>query len=168
MRDYGFWLHGLIFNIAWFLCVVQQHTVLALCTLAIWVAVAPLQRAEAVFVLVIALLGITVDSFLTQANWLIFEGSDWHLMPAWMLLLWLAFSRFLYRWLTQIKLNPSLSVLLFAVLGPVNYGVGQGLGAVTINWMLIWGSALFLLWWACLIPLGLWVNRLCEKRFATS
>ena len=168
MSTSKFWLHGLLFNIVWFLCVVQQQALFGLCALLAWCLIAPPQRGETLFILVMACVGIAVDTLLKQINWLVFDDSTWQLLPGWLLILWFAFSRFLYRWLKHIQLSHAISLVIFAVLGPVNYGLGQGFGAVTINWMSVWASALFLLWWVCLIPLGVWVNRLCETRFAHS
>ena len=52
------------------------------------------------------------------------------LLPFWMCTLWIAFSTTLTRSLSFISYRPILAIILGALIVPLNYGVGERVGAV--------------------------------------
>jgi hypothetical protein len=89
--------------------------------------------AEVVLILSAALIGLTFDSLLQAAGWVVFAGGALFgiLAPVWMVALWANFAATLNVSLLALRARPWLAALLGAVAGPVAYWGGAGLGAMT-------------------------------------
>ncbi|GAA5316318.1 MAG: hypothetical protein AseanaTS_15220 [Candidatus Pelagadaptatus aseana] len=142
---------GLFFNGIWFTTVVMQSALLGLLVCFAWLLINQPNKSEFAFTLVIAVLGLAVDGFLTYQGWMNFVDSVW--LPAWLFVLWLGFARFSYQWLQHMKLHPLLQLLLFCGAATLNYAAGERLGAASIQWQSLGYTALFLAWWLAFIPI---------------
>lgn len=110
------------------------------------------------FLLVVALVGTTMDSLLALIGVVSYRGGGmWPLAPVWITALWVIFGTTLnvsMRWLVG---RPGLAFVLGALAGPSTYYGAARLGAVEItgswtDWVVLgvaWGLALpSLLWMA--------------------
>ncbi len=155
------YLHGLFFNACWFLCVIQQWALGALLVIFLWSLLLPFTIREALFIISVAIVGISVDSTLAANNWITFPSQPITLtgLPLWLLLLWLAFSRFCFHWFHAQYLSLISNGILFGLIGPINYLIGQNFNAAAIEWHNLLPSTLFILWWLLISPLCIFLVR---------
>lgn len=151
----------LLFNAAWFVCVVYRMP-WAIIAAAI-VAGAHLfffrpHRSEWRAVLVVALMGIAVDSALTFFEVFKFvetwnSGVDSMLVPPWIMALWVAFGSSINTSMRFFAQNRLLAVIAGMLAGPSAYFAGYSLGAVTFGYPLITTLLIVSVIWAVLFPL---------------
>ncbi len=145
------------FNLMWVGCVVgreQWLDVVAVAVLAYMTLLLARREVRPAQLLIPALIGICIDSVLTLAG--IFEfSSGSRLLPLWLVVLWLAFASALAKSLAVFGKNKLLAAGLGAIVFPLNYAVGERLGAVTfahgqlnalISLSIIWAFCLPLLY----------------------
>jgi Protein of unknown function (DUF2878) len=159
------YLHGLFFNICWFLCVIQQWALGALFIFLLWLIFLPTSVRETIFFVTIALIGISIDSSFTTINWLSFSPQPviFTGLPLWLILLWLAFARFCFHWFNAQYISLSPNTILFGFLGPINYLIGQNFHAAVIEWHHLFATALFILWWLLLSPLCVLLDKKLQQ-----
>mgnify|MGYP003700471217 CR=1 FL=1 len=153
------------FNLMWLGCVLGREQllwlvaplVLAYLTLLVANGILLMQQ-----LFLPAAIGITVDLVLTLLGFFAFDTSA-VLLPAWLIVLWLAFSSTLNLSLSVFQSKISLAVVAGAVAFPVNYAVGQRLGAVEFPQSDSITLLILALIWAALLPL---LFRVSQRRFA--
>ncbi len=146
------WFNALWFQISWFSCVLGRYDTLLL-TLALlalhFVLVAEPGR-ELRQLLMVAAVGIAVDAGLSLAGAYHFAGGE--ILPLWFWCLWLAFATTLRRSLSFLASRLWLAALVGALVVPLNYALGQRLGAVEFGY----GDTVTLVTlgaiWAILLP----------------
>ena len=134
-------LNFLLFQIAWFACVLGAAQglpwvgplVVAL-VVAFHMARAPEPRAELVVLLTAAVIGLAYDSILVATGWLAYGSGQLHplLAPYWIVAMWIAFATTFNVSMHWLKGRHFLAMLFGAVGGPLAYLAGAGLGAVEI------------------------------------
>lgn len=103
-------------------------------------------------VLLPALLGICVDASLTLFG--VFQFSDERLLlPLWLFVLWIAFATTLSQSLAVIGKHKLVAGIAGAVAVPLNYFVGERLGAVSFGYSVPITIVLLSSIWALLLPL---------------
>ncbi len=145
----------LLFKLSWLLLVLGQQAGLpwALALQALSLALHPALRAALLPALAVALGGITVDVLCQQAGLFIFPQGRF---PLWLALLWLAFAFALPQGLGFLRKLPlPLLAAVGLVLGPLSYGIGARLGAVSFGPPLLTALVILALLWALLLPLAL-------------
>lgn len=124
----------------------------------LWVARAP--RREALALLVVAVLGLAIDTLLLQTGALLYGGVPLLglLAPAWILALWVCFASTFHASMSWLQGRPVLAMVFGAVGAPLSYLGGARLGALRFGEP-FWGSALIVaLAWAVATPLFLWIS----------
>ncbi|NAW87465.1 DUF2878 domain-containing protein [Photobacterium halotolerans] len=145
---------GLLFNGFWLLAVLGQNdwiAVLASILVVVWWC----YPASVKRVLVMALAGCLMDGLMTFTGLYQFESN---FLPAWLILLWLGFSTFVWFLRHNLARYPAVWVLLAGSIGGAgSYLAGKQLGAVswpagdTLTLLIVTGcwlafSGLLLLW----------------------
>ncbi|WP_445400080.1 DUF2878 domain-containing protein [Zobellella sp. An-6] len=144
------WIQLLAFEGFWLLAVAGQNRWLALTALllAIHFVFTPSRRAD-MRVLVLAALGLGVDTGLVWSGVFAFAGWPW-----WLALLWMGFVLTLGHSLVWLRrFSPGLLALTGALAGASSYLAGWKLGAVQLPLGLWASSAILVPIWAVLLPL---------------
>jgi len=156
-------LYVVLFQVGWFACVLGgahdapflgSAIALALIALHLWRA--ERRRAEFVVIGAAALLGLSTDSlwvslsFVRYTSGVVVEGTA----PVWIVAMWMLFAATINMTFTWLRGRVVLAASLGAVLGPLAYRGGAGLGAaefVAPDWRALvalaitWGIAMPLL-----------------------
>jgi hypothetical protein len=128
-------------QIAWFACVLGAANRVAWIGTAITVLVAALHLSRAarpaVEIRLIGsalLIGLVLDSALASGGLMSFASDAWvpGLTTHWMLALWVGFATTLTSSLAWLMARPAIAVSFGAVGGPLAYGAGAKLGALTL------------------------------------
>jgi hypothetical protein len=152
------------FNLMWLGCVLGREQLLwlvaplVLSYLLLLLANSVLQLHQ---LLLPAALGVAVDLSLTLLGFFSFADATLFL-PAWLFLLWLAFSSTLNLSLSVFQNKLWLTAVAGALAFPFNYGVGQRLGAVQFPRSDSLTLLLLAVIWAVLLPL---LFKLSRRRF---
>lgn len=123
------------FNLTWLACVVGREDYLWLAAPAVLVYVTQLVRHRVIELsklLPLIAIGISIDVLLTALG--IFQfNTGGLLIPAWLMVLWVAFSTTLFLSLQMIGRYKMLAALCGALVIPFNYAIGERLGAVSFG-----------------------------------
>jgi hypothetical protein len=153
--------NALAFNLLWLSCVVGQNPYM-------WLA-APLLFAYLWFLvsnnmislsslLVPAAIGIGVDIILTLAGVFKFQEA-FFIIPVWLVVLWLGFAATLSQSLSIFGKKKWLAACAGAVSFPLNYGVGEKLGAVVFGETYLTSMIILAVLWAVLLPLCFYISE---------
>ncbi|MBS7561531.1 MULTISPECIES: DUF2878 domain-containing protein [Pseudomonas] len=147
--------NALLFQLGWFICVLSGDSAWLLLGVAIllahfrWIGS---WAGESRMIVGVALIGITLDSFL---HWLgVFQFQQVSLLiPLWLMLLWILLGTTLRHCLAWTARPWWLASILGALCGPLSYYAGGRLAGVTFAYGL-WPTLLGLgLLWGVLLPL---------------
>lgn len=144
----------LAFNLMWFGCVIGRDRLL-------WLTI-PLVFGYAMLLILggrvpwykiglPVLIGIGIDGLLSASGYFSFGSAL--LLPAWFILLWIAFSTTLSQSLEPLGRNKWLAALLGAIAVPMNYVLGERLGAVEFPYSYWQTVAAISVSWALMLPL---------------
>jgi fumarate reductase subunit D len=159
------YLHGIIFNICWLFAIPLQMPLISVVVFLLWSFFITTKAEEWFYIAIVALLGLTVDSFFVKIQWLNFESELLlNILPFWLLAVWLAFAKFSYHWFENIKLSVPVYVVLFAILGPVNYFAGGSITSSEINWQQYHFTSMFVIWWSLLPLFCLYIKHKIDVR----
>lgn len=125
----GFWLTTLGFDAYWTLAIIWREQVMFFLLLGAALALIFTPRQQRIWVLLAALLGITMDAFWCYLDIFKFAGGGG--VPIWMCALWLTFTSWFYWLLRRIIPTVKTVVLLGALTGPLAYVIGWKLNAMT-------------------------------------
>lgn len=125
----GFWLTTLGFNAYWTMAIIWREQVMLFLLLGAALALIFTPRQQRIWVLLAALLGITMDALWCYLNIFKFTGQVG--VPIWMYALWLTFSSWFYAMLRRMTPTMKIVMLLGAVTGPLAYVIGWKLNAMT-------------------------------------
>lgn len=123
------------FNLTWLACVVGRDDYIWLAAPTVLVYVILLIRHKVIElkkVLPLITIGIGIDALLTALGIFKFEAGGL-LIPAWLMVLWVAFSTTLFMSLQIIGRYKLLAALCGALVIPFNYAIGERLGAVSFG-----------------------------------
>ena len=131
-----------LFQLGWFACVLgaaNDHpwlgpaAVVAILVIH-FLVVSRHRRAEGKLVAVAALFGFALDSAFEATDVLRYEGSvvEW-LCPPWIVALWLLFATTFDHSLRWLAGRPWLAAAFGAIGGPLSYGAGARLGALSFG-----------------------------------
>tara|TARA_R110001583_G_scaffold191_5_gene1830 strand:+ start:141 stop:635 length:495 start_codon:yes stop_codon:yes gene_type:complete len=125
------------FNLAWFGLVFWGNIFIpvALIMLAIHLLLLSNNKNEARLVLLITIIGVTVDSLLNFSNFFIFLGSG--LTPLWLIVLWACFASTVSHSLAFLSHSKKLQVVVGFVIAPLSYIAGERLDAVQFSYPLL-------------------------------
>ncbi len=154
-------LNFVVFQLAWFACVLGGANDLALVgTLVVALAVglhlwfAPRRMPEALLVLVVASVGFFWDSLIVSLGLMSYPAGNFApgAAPHWIIAMWALFATTLNVSMGWMRGRPLLAGLMGAVGGPLAYLAGQRLGGVEMSDP---GLALAVqaLGWAVIMPL---------------
>lgn len=156
------WINLIGFNVAWFglVTIGNGFVPVALIWLAVHLYYAKLRATEIKLVLIVALIGITLDSSLTLLGIFHFDSL---LIPFWLMILWCCFAATLAHSLKFLAKSKMLQFVVGAALAPLSYIAGFTLSAVDFGYSvattylllaLLWGPLMQLLFYiaARLIP----------------
>jgi len=97
--------------------------------------------------LLIAIPGYLFDSFLVFSETYTFISSfKFGLLPIWMITLWLSFATLFYEVLFIIKKYRFSVILFIGFFGPFTYYLGEPLGVIRINNLVIFLISMVLFW----------------------
>lgn len=148
-------INFVLFQIAWFACVLGGANGMAWAGPAVVAAVAlyHLSRAdnpqgELALLAVAAAMGTVFDSALVASGALAYPSGQWHplMAPYWIIALWVAFATTLNVSLGWLKGRNLLGFLFGALGGPLAYYSGSLLGGVTFNAPVVALTALAVGW----------------------
>ena len=152
-------LNAGLFQLGWFACVLGGNSLwllLAGAALLAHLLVISRSMSDVRLVLVVCLVGSTVDSLLLNAG--VFEfRQEGILIPFWLMLLWALLATTLNHCLAWTARPAWRAVLLGAVGGPLSYYAGQRLGAVQFGFGLWPTLVLLAVLWAGLFPALQWL-----------
>lgn len=138
------------FNISWFGLVYLGNTFapFALLFIVIHLLTVTEFRSEALLMLTITGIGISVDSLLHQNNFFIFPNSD-HI-PFWLVVLWLCFSTTISHSLHFLVASKKLQITAGVIFAPLSYLAAVKLNAVELGQSVALSYAVLSLLWALL------------------
>lgn len=126
------------FNFAWFGLVYWGNIFIpvALLMLAIHLLILSDNKNEAKLVLVITVIGVSIDSMLNYSNFFIFMGSGY--TPFWLIVLWACFASTVSHSLSFLKHSKLLQVSVGFFIAPLSYIVaGEKFNAVDFSYPLV-------------------------------
>ena len=120
------------------------------------------RRREVIFISVVTLFGLMVDS-LQKVTGLVEYNADFPtlpwLAPIWIIAMWSLFATSLNTSLKWLNRSYALAALLGIIFGPLNYRAGVALGAASFplqDWITFGSLAVI---WGITLPLLIWINR---------
>ena len=124
------WFNAIWFQSTWFSAVFGQNDLLPLTIglVLLHFLITENVVSEIRHAFLIGGIGIGVDSVLSICG--VFNFNNDVLLPLWMCTLWIAFSTTITRSLSFLSYRPILAIILGALIVPLNYGVGERVGAV--------------------------------------
>lgn len=157
-------LNSMLFNIAWFGCVVlgDKFGVVVLIWAAIHLYHQSSFKSEFFLVVIVTLLGCFIDSTLMHFSVLAFN-SDSHVIPFWLMMIWLAFSLTINGCLKPLQSSIPLQWFIGVIFPPLSYISGSALGDVSFNFPVSYTFAIFSILWCCLLPMLFYINRLIKE-----
>lgn len=108
-------------------------------------------------ILVVGIVGITLDILNTHFNVVSFASSDLStfIIPYWLIILWLVFALMIPHSLYWLKSNMAVATIAGAVGGSLSYLLGHNLGAITLAEPTIVSYIVYFVEWGVLFPLSL-------------
>lgn len=103
-------------------------------------------------------IGVTSDALMTATGLFQFDNPPL-LLPAWLIVLWVAFSTTLTRSLEVIGRNKWVAAGCGAVAFPFNYGVGERLGAVSFGDAPFAALIALAVTWTLLLPVLFYISE---------
>ncbi len=158
------WFNAIWFQSTWFCAVFGRNELLGL-TASLLLLHFLLTRdwlGEVRHACVIGGIGICVDAVLSFFG--VFSFDNDVLLPFWMCGLWIAFSTTLTRSLSFLNSRPTPAIFLGAIVVPVNYGVGERVGAVDFGVEIPQTLLILSLIWAALLPTLYLISSYISKR----
>jgi hypothetical protein len=111
---------------------------------------------EALLLLAAAAAGAVFEFLPYESGWIDYPGHAAHVVPLWMIALWMNFATVLNVSLRSLRRRPWLLALFGAIGGPAAYWGGAGLGAM--EWLQPLPALAYLaIGWAMLTPLLAWL-----------
>lgn len=152
-------LNGVWFYLLWFSAVWGRESFIAVTALllCLHLYIHKHQRVEWTLILVVALIGISIDQLLLLMGVFVFQESV--LLPGWLCLLWAGFAATLRHSLRFAAHSLRLAALLGAVGGASSYFAGARLGAVSFGYGTTETLILLATIWSGLLPLFFRINR---------
>ncbi len=146
------WFNAVWFQSTWFACVLGRDSWIpaALALIALHFVLVPQAASEARRLAPLVLAGVGVDGALSLTG--VFDFGPGVLLPAWLLLLWVAFATTLNRSLAVFGRFRWLAAAVGGVAVPFNYAVGAKFGAVSFPMTPITTAAILIPIWAILLP----------------
>ncbi len=146
------WFNAVWFQLTWFSAVLGQND---LVSLTIALIILHFLITENFFVeirhaFLVGGTGVSVDAILSVYG--VFNFGDNVLLPVWMFALWIAFSTTITRSLSFLSSRPMLAIILGALIVPLNYGVGERVGAVEFGLDTQYTFLTLSIIWAILLP----------------
>ena len=151
------WTALIGFKLSWFALVLFQDMLLIPVLLFILWSLWRCSPAERVAWLVLAAVGITLDSLLQYSGVLSFTDSAW--LPLWMLTLWLAFGLVVVQVFSAYLQNYWIAALIAAVSGPMAYIGGAALSGQMHVSTTIEAYVALALCWGCYGVLSGWSRK---------
>lgn len=153
-------LNILVFQIGWLLCVIGGNLVAM-----IYTALALLfhhrfivtQASEWRILLLIALGGLLLDSFMVAIGVMHFNVNDFAGLPIWLMCLWLLFATTFQHGLGWLRRYLWLATLAAALFGPMSYWLGANLTEASIATPVPTSLAIMAMAWALLFPAGIYL-----------
>jgi len=142
------------FNIVWLSCVIGRENLIWLIAPLVLSYVALLVATESIKLYQIVLpvsIGVCVDLVLAIAGVFEFSNSS-PLLPLWLVVLWIAFAATLTQSLNFLSKNMIVACFFGAIGFPLNYSVGERLGAVSFEESYLITMIILCLLWAILLP----------------
>jgi len=119
------------------------------------------RQREAIFIVLVALIGMIVDS-LQKITGLVNYAADYAalpwLAPAWIVAMWVLFATALNSSLQWLNNRYLLAALLGGIFGPLSYRAGAAFGAATFPFGEISGLIILAVIWGLVMPLLVWIN----------
>ena len=146
------WFNAIWFQSVWFSAVLGQNDLLPLTItlIALHFLITENFALEIRHAFLIGAIGISVDSVLSICG--VFNFKNDVLLPLWMCTLWIAFSTTITRSLSFLHYRPILTIILGALCVPLNYGVGERVGAVEFGLDTKYTFLTLSIIWAVLLP----------------
>jgi len=148
-------INALGFQACWFSCVLGGSLwglIAVLLFLSVHLRLA--KQKEWWLIAAIVVIGSSADTVFYHLGWLGFPGHEGNIIPAWLFLLWVAFSATLLHSLSFFFQRPLWIAGVSALAAPVSYFAGSSLGALSVSGTGLVAIALF---WAGLMGGGSWL-----------
>lgn len=147
-------INALGFNIIWFGCIFYGNVFAVVATIILLAHLFYLRWpvSEIRLIFLVAFIGAAIDSALLQSNVFIFADSS-HIIPVWLLVIWLGFAATLNHSLSFLKNRIWLQRLVGAIFAPLSYYAGYNLGAVNFGFSIVATLIILSITWFFLLPL---------------
>ena len=142
-------------NLIWIGCVIGREQTIWLVGPAVIAYVAILMQARTVKlhqIAIPAIIGIGLDASLTLSGLYQFENASL-ILPLWLIVLWIAFSTTLTSSLHLFGKNKFIAAAVGSIGIPINYLVGERLGAVVFGESHLLTIVILCILWAICLPL---------------
>lgn len=143
------------FNVIWPAIVIGRDTLIWLLAPTVLLYAALLiarGRVKTSQIVLPAAAGILVDTCLSLSGVYQFENTS-SLLPVWMIVLWFAFATTLSQSLAILGRNKLIASMVGALAVPLNYIVGERLGAMSFGYDMFLTVVVMSVVWAVLLPL---------------
>lgn len=155
------WVNFLGFQVYWWACILYQNNALALCIglliLHLYFHELPVQEVTSVIIL--GLIGYSIDVLLTLFQLFQFPSSLDYLPPIWLLFLWLGFATSITTLFHRHHINLSFGAAVGALTAPLSYLAAAKLGAVTLPFGYFTTWIILMPVWFVLVPVLLYSQR---------
>lgn len=162
------WVNFLGFQTYWWLCILLQNTAVILCAVLLSLHLYFHINAKQEFrsLIVLALLGFSVDFILALFNWFQFHGEPSNFPPFWLLLLWLGFATNITTMSAFFNRNWLVMAVVGGALAPLSYLGAAKLGAVYLpfGYMSTWVALIPI--WFLLLPILFFSQYKIEDSYA--
>jgi hypothetical protein len=120
------------------------------------------RRREAIFVGIVTLLGLLVDSLQKVTGLVEYAGDfpalSW-LAPAWIVAMWALFATAINSSLKWLQGRYAFAALLGAFFGPLSYRAGAALGAASFPLGDVFSLGILAVIWGVTMPVLIFLNR---------
>lgn len=151
-------LNAVIFQLGWFVCVLYgtsaalSYALLTLTLHFVLIVEKHWRLAELLLIIAVVAAGWATDTLLLASGLLILPDA-YFLPPPWLLAIWLLFACTLRHCLAWLQRSYTLTALLGAVVGPLNYLAGARLAGGAVAEPLAFSVLMLMLLWLLLLPL---------------
>lgn len=156
-----FILNGLLFQLGWFSAVLGGNAVALGVMLAILMIHQLLfirHKSEWLFIVLVGVIGIVVDSTLSLSNVLLFSSTAVGI-PTWLFCIWILFACTINHSLSWLKDRPLVAIVMGGFAGPSSYFAGSKLSDVAFAEPLFQSLTIVVIVWAILLPLLMMLSK---------
>ena len=162
------------FKISWWACVVGPSIDMPyigpaamLIFLLAHFSVNGTESSEIKLVIIFSILGTVIDTLMALSGLLTYNGTyskEIVVAPLWITAMWCGFALLVNHSMAWLEGKFFQALILGAVIGPIAYKAGEGLGAISFHGNMLQVTIMLSIVWGLSLPLIYWVNDRLKQR----